>query len=579
MIAPPGLTTFFVLALSGHGGEDHAHSPAAARVLGGQTSDASAESAVFELVLRWDVGANAPRPLDVFLADAETNQPIAGAAIELRWSGPGAWSARSAADPTAEAGIYRASLDGPDGTYQLVAVVTTPGRSDILALQDLDFVPHMHDEATEEHAHETPWIWIVLVALALVVVGSTSFLAGRATGRGGAGKVAALVVLTTFAARALPTANAHGGEDHGAPATAHTAGPGDARHLPKEVQFLLGITTARAEHRALTQRLRVAGRVVAPPDAIAQVRVPRAGRLDVASERPFPELGDRVTAGEVLAVLVDVPAGPERASLEAERARASASAQAAAAHLGSLRAELARKRALSGITSAQELDDLAARVRAAEAELRAGRAAVAALSLDGGVMRLPLVAPIDGVVAHIESGLALGGFVAEFSVILTIVRPERLQVAAHVFEGDVPSVVPEVSAVVGGPGLDTGGADARPVAVAPLVEPDTRTVDLRYAPAPEAAARLRLHQYVDVDVPVGPPLALVVVPAAALDELDGRPTVYVKTGPETFEPRAVAVLRREGRFVGVRGALAPGERVVVAGASFIELAGPPPGAR
>lgn len=595
-----------VMLVLAHGGEDHgpaAAAPAPAGIVG-DTRGASTMSDQFELVLRWSAegagGGDAVTmtPVALFLADRDTNAPIAGAGISLRWvDGSGAQSEANAT-ATSAPGIYRAEMAGPAGLYALTAVITAGDRGDLLTVAELRFGPApagpgTSDSTVPTEGHGLPWLWIGLALGALVIVGLTGFLAGRAAGRRGGQAAGVVLALVAAAKLAATPAGAHGGEDHGEPAAPGVTSASDSHAIAKDLQFLLAIRTTPAVETGLTERIRAQGTVIAPPDALAEVRPLRAGRLEVdvpptsadpsldGPDAGFPTLGQTVKAGQVLAVVVELPAASERATLSADRARARGGAEQAQARVGALRAELKRKEQLPESTSLQALEGLRAEIRALDAEIRASQAAGAALALDGESVRLPLIAPIDGVIAAIAPGLAVGGFVAADTALFTIVQPERFEIAAHVFEADAPGVALGGAAVVTGPGLPAAGIAAVARGAAPRVDPATHAVEIRYRPDGADAARLRLYQFVTVDVPVGPPTAaatvatLVVVPESAILEVDGRPTVFVKTAPETFIARPVAIVRREGGRVGVRGQLAAGERVVVAGASFVGLAPAP----
>lgn len=580
-----------VMLLAAHGGEDHG-APAGPTPVGlvGHVRGASAMSDTFELVLRWSAEpSNGAIPVEVFLADRDTNAPIVGATIALHWAkSAGGNELRTDAKATSAPGIYRADMAGPPGIYALTAVIAAGDRGDLLTASDLSFGITPADARgakglTANEEHGAPWLWVALAIGALVIVGSTGFLAGRAAGRR-RGQAAGLALsLVVMARLATPPASAHGGEDHGEPEVPGTTAASDVHGIAKDLQFLLAIRTARAETATLTERIRVQGTVIAPPEALAEVRPLRAGRLEAAPLESagggFPTLGQTVQAGQVLAVVVELPGASERATLSADRARARGGAEQAQARVAALRAALGRKLRLGGLTAAQELDGLRAEIRALDAEVRASNAAGDALALSGESVRLELVAPIDGVIAAIAPGLAVGGFVAADTTLFTIVQPTRFEVAAHVFEADAPEVAVDSAAVVTGPGLPARGIAAMARGMAPRVDPATHAVEVRYRPDAEDAARLRLYQFVTVDVPVGARTAgvseLVVVPDSAVVEVDGRPTIFVKTAPETFVARPVAIARREGGRVGLRSQLAAGERVVVAGASFVGLAPAP----
>ncbi|MCC6622419.1 MAG: efflux RND transporter periplasmic adaptor subunit [Deltaproteobacteria bacterium] len=569
-------TTIFLcaaLALA-HGGEDHGAPPP---VVGtGDERRAEASSETFELVLRWDAGRGAAETdLDLFLADPSSNRPIAEARISLRLT---SGDRRESVDAKAGArpGTYYAHLPAsPDGAWAAIATIDAGGESDLLTFARIDLRAdedaHAGD-APADHEDEHGLGFFLVVGLALVGATALAFVAGRAS-RGATRGAALVLIAGALAAASTDDAAAHGGDDHGAPATTTAAGRGDIVTLPKEIQFLLGLETAPATTRVMVPRLRVAGEVVAPPDALAILRAPRAGRLEAPAER-LRAIGQRVIRGEMLAWVIDVPAGPERATLAAERARAKASGEGAAARLGALRKELARKEALAGTVAPQEIEALRARIRETEAEVRAARAAADALDLQGDVLRVPLVAPFDGLVVGWRDGLAIGGSVGADVDLVTLVAPERLEVGARVFEDDAARVARDGRAV--GRTSDGRTLELDPAGSAPRIDPTTRTIELRYTPRAPLEPPLTLGAWVTVDVPVGAGASRVVVPQQAVVERDGVPTVYVKIGAERFQPVPVVVRVREGDAVGVEGDLGAGARVVVSGAQLLRHAAPAP---
>ena len=119
---------------------------------------------------------------------------------------------------------------------------------------------------------------------------------------------------------------------------------------------------------------------------------------------------------------------------------------------------------------------------------------------------------------------------------------------------------------VGDP-IDVG----RLVSVANFVDPKTRTVKVIYELtngnrqlAVEQAASLRLFRQSRKEGPA-------ILESAVVDDA-GRPVVYVQTGGESFERRAVMLGERQGGMVLVTEGLSPGERVVTKGAYLIRLA-------
>ena len=89
--------------------------------------------------------------------------------------------------------------------------------------------------------------------------------------------------------------------------TAHDADHAEVPAAPEGVTFLkeqqwkLLAGTQKVAKRPLIERLRLPAQVVARPGSLAQITPPIAGRLIPPPGRAMPMVGDRVTAGEVVA--------------------------------------------------------------------------------------------------------------------------------------------------------------------------------------------------------------------------------------------------------------------------------------
>jgi len=119
-------------------------------------------------------------------------------------------------------------------------------------------------------------------------------------------------------------AAAEGREDRlaGSLVTVATAGGAAAPHrhpdgavfLAKPAQHLLEVRTAVARTGEAAASREIVGRVIADPNGFGRVQALRDGRI-AAPDSGFPHLGQSVTQGEVLAVLIPTLSSFEEASL------------------------------------------------------------------------------------------------------------------------------------------------------------------------------------------------------------------------------------------------------------------------
>lgn len=341
----------------------------------------------------------------------------------------------------------------------------------------------------------------------------------------------------------------------------------------KEQQWKLRTKIEAVGPRKLVERIRLPAVVSAKPGSRANVLLPLAGRVLAAGEKPFPILGEKVEAGQVLA-LVQPPISDLAAKLvEAEAEGARTKLALAQAELAHARVE---KLAGSGARTTRELEESLYAVQAAKAAQEAATAlrgayAKAGLSLDkGGLPVFELRAPIAGTVVQI--GAAVGEQVGEDRAVFTLLSHDVVLVEARIPEADVPRVGRSREAV-----YETPDAKGRftplgtLVFLGPEVDVATRTVPLIYE-AHNPEGRLRIGMALTVYVETRRAEDALAVPDSALVDEEGRSVVFVQLSGETFEKRDLKVGIRDSGFVQVLDGLRPGERVVTQGAYAVRLA-------
>jgi cobalt-zinc-cadmium efflux system membrane fusion protein len=356
-------------------------------------------------------------------------------------------------------------------------------------------------------------------------------------------------------------ARAHGGEDHGAPARPAAVSGADpnSAQIPIETQFLLGLRTERVKRGALSSSAGQVGTVIARPSGDLAIVAPFSGRV-IPPEGGFARLGEDITKGQVLGTLRQTIGGAEGAQLTLARTDAASRVAAAEARLKLAESDVERKHKLGGIVAGKEVLEAESELAVAKAELTRAKADLGTLSSGVGVQTLSSSLAGTVVLAKVTAGSQ----VAEGSELFRIVDLSALWVDVRVPEADLANAVGERAqmALVTDPSARFEG---RRVAVSSLVDPATRTVQVIFE-VDNKERRLRVGALVDVAVSQGALVESVVVPTSALLDRNGQPVVVVKTGPEAFEVRAVAVGPRAAGSVGITAGVRAGERVVVEGA-------------
>ena len=393
-------------------------------------------------------------------------------------------------------------------------------------------------------------------------------------------------------------------------ADAHAAQHAEIADAPEGVSFLKEQQwkiLSQAElvgKRRLVERVRVPAAVAARPGALAHITTPQAGRLFAPPGKSLPALGERVAAGQTLALVQPVFATSTAAEISSRLAESAARAiefttRAAESETEATRAKLAIEQAEVTLKRIQTLvaakarperdlqeaefavKDAKARLAAALALQTAYREAVATLraSRDLGPGALPpveLKSPIAGIVVAPFPGAPGAQLAADFAV-FTVLDADTIHLEAKVPESATRRLAAAKHTTLELPGERgrflpvTGAGGGRLVFTGLQVDLVTRTVPLVYE-LKNPAAQLRIGEAVTLHIETDRAEDAVAVPDSALVEEGGRFIVFVQLGGETFDKRDVTLGIRDGNFVQVLAGLQAGERIVTKGAYAIRLA-------
>jgi membrane fusion protein, heavy metal efflux system len=369
------------------------------------------------------------------------------------------------------------------------------------------------------------------------------------------------------------------------------------------------LITAPAEKKDLVERLVAPGRVIVPPGSGAIVSSPVTGKAVPPEGKGFPRVGDKVTQGQVLALVEPSVAGSEAVQLVANQAQlqtldADLAVKQLEIETKVRTAEMALKRSLDiierrrqlaqdGITAGKELLQAEHEARLAQAELDGLRLVVkpyvearerlakvlGTMKASGNVgdqrgdMQVTLRSPISGTI--VEAGVTSGELINNSRKLFYVVNLDTLWIEANVSEYDLARVhqAPGASYRLAAypdritPILAGGG---RLVDVGAVVDPDTRTVPIRYE-VPNPEGMLRVGMFADLLVETNRKQTALAVPKDAVVDEGGEVVVYLQRGGETFERRRVEVGIRDANQVEIRNGLAAGDRVATKGAYTIRL--------
>jgi RND family efflux transporter MFP subunit len=351
----------------------------------------------------------------------------------------------------------------------------------------------------------------------------------------------------------------------------------------KEQQWKILSATEPVTKRKLVEQMRLPAMVTARPGTLAQVTPPAAGRLLLPAGKTMPLVGDKVAAGQVLALIQPSFSEVGARFVEAEGEVVRSKLALDQADLAWQRIEkLAKVEAKSG----RELQEAEFALKTAQAKYDAALALQAtyrqvstnlgAKSTGTSQPAIELRSPIAGTIIS-QSGAAVGEYITADKAVFTVLDAASVFIEAHVPEASVKRLGTTAAASYEVPGQTgqfvpiTGEGAGRLVFLGIQVEAATRTVPLVYE-VKNPENRVRVGQSVNLFVETARAEDTLAVPSAAIVEEDGRPIAFVQVGGETFQKRDLAVGIRDGNWVQVLSGITEGERVVIKGAYAVRLA-------
>ncbi|MBK6689127.1 MAG: efflux RND transporter periplasmic adaptor subunit [Deltaproteobacteria bacterium] len=269
------------------------------------------------------------------------------------------------------------------------------------------------------------------------------------------------------------------------------------------------------------------------------------------------DLGDRVKAGQLLAVI-------EAAELGEDRLRAQARLREAEENvaLAKIAADREAKLAAEGASSRQRADEAAARLNSAVAAVDTNRSELRRLETLLAYQRV--TAPFAGVIVKrsVDKGaLVSGGSGTGVTSLFELADVEVLRIFIDVPQSHSAAVRPGTPAMIFAPGGPKGGVPGEVVRTAGALDPKSRT--LRTELKVPSAEGLLAGGYVTVKLKLTRDSSATRVPATALIIGKEGPRVAVVDAQGKVALRPVHIHTDLGKAVDLDEGLAPGERVVI----------------
>jgi cobalt-zinc-cadmium efflux system membrane fusion protein len=361
----------------------------------------------------------------------------------------------------------------------------------------------------------------------------------------------------------------------------------NALALSPEALGNVNLHFAKAELRPGVHTITATGVVAFNAKRLAQLSSPSRGRIvaiDVAA-------GDHVRAGQRLAALDEFDLSEvhsQVASASAALTDAQTSAEAAKAALargtelvatGAIaQSELERRRAVAASAQAmlnsrqadlQKWRGMQQRLMPIGSATKGGNETPALARLSPRDTLGALVAPFDGVINSV--GAAAGDIVDTSSSIVTLADLSTVWVQANVPERDAAAVLPGQTVSVRINAYPDRQFTGRVIDVAVQSDANTGTIAVRCElPNNDGALRANMFATVDIEAPLGHDSVL--VPDAALQDVNGQTAVFVPAGNGRFTWRAVRTGFAANGMTEIVSGIPAGISVVTDGSYWLKAA-------
>jgi cobalt-zinc-cadmium efflux system membrane fusion protein len=334
----------------------------------------------------------------------------------------------------------------------------------------------------------------------------------------------------------------------------------------------IGMVVAPAEDSQLNEYLRTTGTVQPIDSRVGIVASLARGRIVEVRAK----VGDRVQAGQTLAVFDNVEAG----ELLAQERAGQADLERLKAQLIPAARQMERSRRLAdiGAGSEKEFESSRAEKEGIDASIRSQQALIEGLRQHlhrFGISEenprsnylTSLQAPFGGVVTKAQ--VSPGDTVETGKEVFTVADLQRIWVQAEVYEKDLGRLSVGQSAYITVDTYPNHPFEGKVAYISDVLDPQTRTARVRCEVA-NPQMQLKTDMFANVELPTKLTKQALAVPAAALQQVEGKNVVFVRRSEDTFEKREVEKGVTVKDQVEIVSGLKPGEPIVTQGAFHLK---------
>jgi cobalt-zinc-cadmium efflux system membrane fusion protein len=354
--------------------------------------------------------------------------------------------------------------------------------------------------------------------------------------------------------------------------------------ITPESQKEVGIDVEPAALRNLQDTLFATGIVSEDPVRVAHIRPLARGVI----EKAYVRLGDRIAAGDALVEYDNIELGlaiGEYQSAQAELQRSLTDLEVKKTIL-----ERGKEMLKVGAIARTAYDLREAEYKDAEAKTAGARAIVAKIAdqirrfgwtnqdladlpakqgTGNSISHSVLKAPFAGIITAFHA--SVGEVVEPSAELLAITDMSSLWVLADVFEKDLSHIRAGKSVKVRVASYPDRTFQGKITYVSDAIEPKTRTAKVRCV-VENKGGLLKLEMFATVEIPVDRSHSVLAVPDSAIQQIEGKPVVFVRNSEKEFQRREVQTGIASGGYTEIRAGLKAGEVVASRGSFVVKTA-------
>jgi cobalt-zinc-cadmium efflux system membrane fusion protein len=346
-------------------------------------------------------------------------------------------------------------------------------------------------------------------------------------------------------------------------------------------QKSIGLRVETAKMAQVANTILVTAVVKPNETRVAHLKPLSRGRVTQLNVRA----GDRIRAGQALVVYDNVEAGElagEYRSALAARNKASAETEVTKSSL-----DRAERLVASGAIAKAEVERRSAEYKNAQAAVEVAQAdidrigeklgrfgitisdlekSISSTGASGSLAQIVLRAPFDGVIT--AANVAEGEVIETAQDLLTLTDISMVWVLGDLYERDLGKVRVGQQADVLTEAYPNETFHGRVTYVSDVIDAQSRTAKVR-CEVPNSKDRLKLDMFAQIRLQSSGTRSALVIPESAVQVIDGKDFVFVRTTESTFARKEVTLGTKTGKMIEVNNGLADGD--IVAGEGSFAL--------